>query len=191
MIVWNRRHACALCYLAGECIYSCSDVFDEFTDDLAASCTVVVNSFLYLACFCCGYSGKGRCMERHPVWLFVFGPGPVFLLVCFLGDETQVWLGDLRVVLFLLLPCLVVTWIAFCFGTGQLAKYLFSHRLCIYQDRATEHLRPNSRKKKKIRESKEECRKTEMKIQAETVTVHAGLKSRFKKSQSVREIIPK
>ena len=66
----------------------------------AASCTVVVNSFLYLACFCCGYSGKGRCMERHPVWLFLFGPGPVFLLVCFLGDETQVWLGDLRVVLF-------------------------------------------------------------------------------------------
>ena len=98
-IVWNRRHACALCYLAGECIYGCSDVFDEFTDELAALCTIVVNSFPYLACFCCGYSGKGRCMERHPVWLFVFGPGPVFLLVCFLGDETQVWLGDLRVVL--------------------------------------------------------------------------------------------
>ena len=29
------------------------------------------------------------------------------------------------------------------------AEYHFFHRLCIYQDRATEHLRPNSRKKKK------------------------------------------
>ena len=28
------------------------------------------------------------------------------------------------------------------------AEYHFFHRLCIYQDRATEHLRPNSRKKK-------------------------------------------
>ena len=26
--------------------------------------------------------------------------------------------------------------------------HFFFHRLCIYQDRATEHLRPNSRKKK-------------------------------------------
>ena len=39
-------------------------------------------------------------MERHQVWLFLFGPGPVFLLVCFLGGETQVWLGDLRVFFF-------------------------------------------------------------------------------------------
>ena len=59
------------------------------------------------------YSGKGRCIERHQVWLFWFGPGPVFLLVCFLGGETQVWLGDLRVVFFVVLFCLVVTWIAF------------------------------------------------------------------------------
>ena len=29
------------------------------------------------------------------------------------------------------------------------AEYHFFHRLCIYQDRATEHLRPNSRGKKK------------------------------------------
>ena len=61
-------------------IYSCSDVFDEFTDELGASCTVVVNSFLYLACFCCGYSGKGRCMERHPVWLFCVWARPRFLV---------------------------------------------------------------------------------------------------------------
>ena len=27
------------------------------------------------------------------------------------------------------------------------AEYHFFHRLCIYQDRATEHLRPNSKKK--------------------------------------------
>ena len=31
------------------------------------------------------------------------------------------------------------------------AEYHLFHRLCIYQDRATEHLRPNSRKKKKYR----------------------------------------
>ena len=30
------------------------------------------------------------------------------------------------------------------------AEYHFFHRLCIYQDRATEHLRPNSRKKKTL-----------------------------------------
>ena len=33
------------------------------------------------------------------------------------------------------------------------AEYLFFHRLCIYQDRATEHLRPNSRKKKNLARS--------------------------------------
>ena len=30
------------------------------------------------------------------------------------------------------------------------AEYHFFHRLCIYQDRATEHLRPNSRKKNRL-----------------------------------------
>ena len=48
-------------------------------------------------------------MERHQVWLFLFGPGPVFLLVCFLGGETQVWLGDLRVVSFCGVVLFVVT----------------------------------------------------------------------------------
>ena len=59
-------------------------------------------------------------MERHQVWLFLFGPGPVFLLVCFLGGVTQVWLGDLRVVLFGVVASFGCDLICLCFGTGQL-----------------------------------------------------------------------
>ena len=34
-IVWNCRHACALCHPTGKCIYSCSDVLEESTDDFS------------------------------------------------------------------------------------------------------------------------------------------------------------
>ena len=75
------------------------------------------------------------------------GPGPFrFVAFLFFGDETQVWLGDLRVVLFLMVFVL-------CYdlpnGIGQLRLIPIFHCLYRYQDRATEHLRPNSRKKKK------------------------------------------
>ena len=54
------------------------------------------------------------------MWLFLFGPGPVFLLVCFLGDETQVWLGDLRVVSFCGVVFVCCDLICLCIGAGQL-----------------------------------------------------------------------
>ena len=70
-------------------------------------------------------------MKRHQVWLFWFGPGPVFLLVCFLGGETQVSLGDLRVVLFcgVVLSCCDL--FAFSIVLANCAMYFFSHRLFI------------------------------------------------------------
>ena len=50
---------------------------------------------------------------------------------------------------------LVGGWICLCSDMPSIlilancAEYFLFHRLCIYQDRASEHLRPNQRKKKK------------------------------------------
>ena len=63
---------------------------------------------------------KGHCTERHQVWVFLFGPGPVFLLFCLIWGETQIGLGDLRVVLFWLFVLSVFTWFAYVCDTGQL-----------------------------------------------------------------------
>ena len=69
--------------------------------------------------------------------MFFVGPGPVCLLLCCFGDETQVWLGDLRVVL----VCVVVVLyddLPFSLVLANCAVYRLFHRLCRYQDRATE-----------------------------------------------------
>ena len=82
--------------------------------------------------------------------VFVWARPRFLVVLLFLCGETQIWLGDLRVVL---------PWLFICFCLGfdmpsflilaNCAEYRLFHRLCIYQDRATEHLRPNRRKKKK------------------------------------------
>ena len=49
---------------------------------LAVVCFVAFNSFLCLHVFALLAVAKGHCTERHQVWVFLFGPGPVFLLFC-------------------------------------------------------------------------------------------------------------
>ena len=82
-------------------------------------------------------------------WVFLLGLAPFLCLVvlfCCPGDETHVWLGDVRVVLFCG-GCFICDLICLSLVLANCAMYLFSHRLCLFQDRATVHLRPNSRKK--------------------------------------------
>ena len=74
---------------------------------------------------------------------------PLFLLLCCFCDETQIWLGDLRVVL------VCGGFVCFCFDLPFLygpieLMYFFSHRLCLIQDRALVRYRPIPREKKKI-----------------------------------------
>ena len=78
------------------------------------------------------------------VWL---GSGPgLLLLCCFLRGETQIWLGDLRVVLVVFccsrivsLPPLLVI-----YCTAWTICVQYSVLVCLYywQDRASEHYRP-------------------------------------------------
>ena len=59
----------------------------------------MANSFI--ACFWSGYSDWCRCILRQIIFgcFLSLGLAPFVLLLCCFGDETQVWLGDLRVVL--------------------------------------------------------------------------------------------
>ena len=72
------------------------------------------------------------------VW-FLFGPGPV--LCCFavlLFGETQIWLGDLRVVFGCVFCCLVCVDVMICqrFGTTRVLFLNAFHRLLNCKDRA-------------------------------------------------------
>ena len=88
---------------------------------------------------------------------FVRAPAPFVCLVCFSGcfpvfsGETQVWLGDLRVVVFwwsFVFFLVVLLWFACVYGqTVSLYKRLLDC-LCSCKDRALARHRPNSRKKK-------------------------------------------
>ena len=72
------------------------------------------------------------------VVVFLLGLAPFVLLLCCFGDETQVWLGDLRVVF----VCVIVVLcddLPFSQVPANCAVYRLFHRLCRYQDRATEH----------------------------------------------------
>ena len=89
-------------------------------------------------------------LKANLEWVFLLGLAPFFVLFCCPGDETHVWLGDVRVVL-LCGGCFVCDLICLLLVLANCAMYLFSHRLCLFQDRATVHLRPNSRKKKRVR----------------------------------------
>ena len=82
----------------------------------------------------------------RPRW-FVFGL--VFGLFSAFSDETQVWLGDLRVV--------VCWWFCDCCRCGLICLLIWTncvlctnsfHCLCSCKDRASGRHRPNSRKKK-------------------------------------------
>ena len=82
-------------------------------------------------------------------FLFWLGSGPVLLLLCFcLRGETQIWMGDLRVVLGVF--CVVRSWIALplCV-TVQPEPSVFNllfDSLYNLQDRALELHRPNPEK---------------------------------------------
>ena len=48
------------------------------------------------------------------LWFFLLGSGPVGCLLCCLSNgKTQIWLGDLRLALFLFVGVLVVFWLRF------------------------------------------------------------------------------
>ena len=130
--------------------------FCEFSDDVSTRyrwpwsiswyCLVVVNSFT--ACFWPGYSDWCRCILRQIICgCFFVGPGPVHLVALLLWRRNASLAGG-----FAGRPCLCfcgfVWWFALLQVLANWAVYPLFHRLCRYQDRATEHLRPNSRKKK-------------------------------------------
>ena len=116
--------------------------------DFHVSLNVVVdNSFL--ACFWAWRSGQTAVSwGNFFLWVFLFGLLPL-LCVWFavpLG-ETQIWLGDLRVVWLICVVCGLL-WFACIFGPfGSLYKWCF-YCLCSCKDRAKVRHRPYSRKKK-------------------------------------------
>ena len=92
---------------------------------------------------------KGRCMEASSVVVCGWAR-PRFFVVLLDWRRNANLAGGFaaRLVLFFLLCggdliCLR-------FGTGQLCQVSLFSPLMIFQDRATEHLRPNSRKKKNL-----------------------------------------
>ena len=70
------------------------------TGDMSSSWyrLVVINSF------CCIFLTliqrlMSLYLTANHLWVFFVGPGPFVFLLCCFGDETQVWLEDLQVVL--------------------------------------------------------------------------------------------
>ena len=94
------------------------------------------------------YSDWCRCILRQNIFgCFWFGPGPVRLVALLLWRRNASLAGG-----FAGRPCVCfcgfVWWFALLQVLVNWAVYPLFDRLCRYQDRATEHLRPNSRKKK-------------------------------------------
>ena len=91
-------------------------------------------------------------------WVLFFGLRPRWFVFCLVfglfsafSDETQVWLGDLRVV--------VCWWFCLCCRCGLICLLIWTncvlctnsfHCLCSCKDRASVRHRPNSRKKKSL-----------------------------------------
>ena len=110
-------------------------------------CLVVINSF------CCMFLTliqrlMSLYLTANLLWVFFVGPGPVRLVVLLLWRRNASLAGGFagRPGLWF---CGFVCWFAFLQVPANCAVYHLFHRLCRYQDRATEHLRPNSRKKKR------------------------------------------
>ena len=86
-------------------------------------------------------------LTANHLWVFFVGPGPVRLVALLLWRRNAGLAGGFagRPGLWF---CGFVCWFAFLQVPANCAGYRLFHRLFRYQDRATEHLRPNSRKKK-------------------------------------------
>ena len=106
---WNCRHACALlpsCWRVQIQLFRCvSGVYRRLK---------LYHAWQWLIRFFLLHVFAEVTVAKAAVWkgikcdCFCLGPAPFFLLVCFLGGETQVWLGDLRVVWFL---CCCLVWL--------------------------------------------------------------------------------
>jgi hypothetical protein len=90
---------------------------------------------------------KIRCVpwQIHFVGFVVWALAPLFVWFAVFLDETQIWLGDLQVVLVVCLWCCLICLYLWTFCV--LYKCSFDS-LCSCKDRATVRYRPNSRKKR-------------------------------------------
>ena len=85
------------------------------------------------------------------LWFFLLGSGPVGCLLCCLSNgKTQIWLGDLRLALFLFVGVLVVFLVMICQASCDHRRPCSSFLINSFvscKDRALERDRPNQRKK--------------------------------------------
>ena len=112
-------------------------------------CVVVVNSFLGLHVFGDVAVANAAVLKANRVWLFSFGPGPVFCVALLLWRRNASLAGGFagRPVVWCCFVCVVVG-DRFALWHRPIVLGATFHCLCLFQDRATVHLRPNSRKKK-------------------------------------------
>ena len=99
---------------------------------------------IHLARFCEWCSGEATASHGKSIlWVFWLGSGPVFVVFCWFccllrlsAGETQVWLGDLQVVVLVgfLRLCVIYRFAWFTGHDCPLYKYLFC--LCSCKDRA-------------------------------------------------------
>ena len=86
------------------------------------------------------------------LWFFLLGSGPVGCLLCCLSNgKTQIWLGDLRLALFLVFCVLVVFLVVICQAScdhRRPCSSFLTNSFVSCKDRALERDRPDRRKKK-------------------------------------------
>ena len=95
------------------------------------------------------HGGKCHCVPRQiHLWVLLFGPCPFLVALLFLWRNANLAGGFAGRLGFLVFVWFVV--VSICnFCTGQLSPCtIFSHRLCLYQDRALVRHRPVPREKK-------------------------------------------
>ena len=95
------------------------------------------------------HGGKCHCVPRQiHLWVLLFGPCPFLIALLFLWRNAHLAGGFVGRLGFLVFFCFVV--VSICrFCTGQLSpSTIFSHRLCLYQDRALVRHRPIPKEKK-------------------------------------------
>ena len=112
------------------------------------------NSFA--ACFClyCDTVGFHHCVLGKSFVVFLLGSGPVGCLLCCLSNgKTQIWLGDLRLALFLVFCVLVVFLAVICQAScdhRRPCSSFLTNSFVSCKDRALERDRPDRRKKNHI-----------------------------------------
>ena len=86
------------------------------------------------------------------LWFFLLGSGPVGCLLCCLSNgKTQIWLGDLRLALFLVFCVLVVFLVVICQAScdhRRPCSSFLTNSFVSCKDRALERDRPDRREKK-------------------------------------------